>query len=166
MEVCEVARVRQLVIDLQTWQKMKVCPRLPTVENFENELTHYDMDTGEIFPNNLGTFTAVAIDESKKDLSGNQYIVGYIMYSNSFSIIDGGHFWLNSFFIEQEYRKQGLGKKLMDFVRIHALASGFTRLDVPVMNDNINGLKFYAKYSAKLVNEEYHIMSKKIDSSQ
>lgn len=159
----ELSRVRDLLIALQTWQKMAICPRLPTSQQIERELSHKDKDTGEIVPNNLATYTAVAVDKSKEGLGDYSHIVGYVLYGHAFSILDGPYFWLSSFFIEEGYRQKGLGKKFMEFMRLHGKLIGFNRIDVPTMNNNIGGNAFYDKYSATYVNEEYQMMMKSIN---
>lgn len=158
----EVKRVCDLVNELQRWQKMKCCPRLPEPQDLVNELTR-DGARGRI-SNNKNTYTSVAIDKRKiTGSSGASYLVGYMIYSFSFSIIDGMKIWINSFYIEEAYRAQGLGKMFMEFLKIHASTMGIKTVDVPVMNDNEFGLKFYSRYNSRLVNEEFQIMAMPIE---
>lgn len=159
----EFDRVRDLIIALQTWQQMAICPRLPTCEDIRMELSHRSASTDSIIPNNLATYIAVAIDNSKEKLGDDSYIVGYILYNHAFTIQCGPHIWLSSFFIEEAYRNRGLGKKFMEFIRLHAKTRGVDRIDVPTMNNNVNGNAFYDRYSAIYVNEEYQMMMKTID---
>lgn len=157
----EVDRVSELVRDLQRYQKMKVCPRLPTCQDFEKELTRRDGAENQLKTNNKGTFTLVAIDlDIKNEGCPSSNIVGYLMYSLSFSIVEGKSIWINSFFIQEGYRKQGLGRKFIETMGLHAKSLGVCTVDVPVMNDNDTGLKFYQNYRARLVNDEFQIMAK------
>lgn len=158
----EAHKVAELIFALQKHQKMEKLPRIPSGQEIEHELTYKDEKTGTILANKNGTYTIVAIDvkKSQNDDGGNNYdyIIGYMIYYQAFSILDGRYFYMTSFFIEQEYRLQGLGKKFMEFMRLHALATDNKRVDIPFMNNNEIGIKFYSKYGSYLVNNEYLIM--------
>lgn len=158
----EARRVNQLVLALQSHQKMKDVPRLPSDIDMENELTRRD-ENGEWMANNNGTFVAVAIDETKQNSPSKEYVIGYLIYSQSFSHLHGRYFWMNSFFIQEEYRRHGLGKKFMEYMKQHAIATKNKHIDVPFMNNNEAGQKFYAKYGARLVNNEYQMLVKGLD---
>lgn len=163
MQDGEANRLSELVVSLQVYQKMKKCPRLPTGEDLTRELTHKDQD-GIYQPNNFGTFTALAIDMDKTTTPGDHSnIVGYLVYIQSFSIIHGRTFYITSFFIEEKYRRHGLGRKFIEFLRLHGKLVGNYGFDVPFMNDNHIGQKFYRSYGSYLVNEEYFLMKASID---
>lgn len=155
----EACRVHQLVLALQSHQKMKNVPRLPCSDDMVNELTGRNK-TGEWIGNNKGTFVAVAIDETKENSPSKEYVIGYLIYSQSFSHLHGKNFWMNSFFIQEEYRRHGLGKKFMEYLKQHAIATGNKHIDVPFMNNNEAGQKFYANFGARLVNNEYQMLMK------
>lgn len=159
----EIGRVCELVNSLQVHQKMKHCPRLPSVDELRNELV-YRTEDGKLMASNNGTFTVVAVDMSRYNEPNYAYIVGYLIYSQSFSIIWGRSFFMNSFFIDEKYRGSGLGKKLMEYVRLHFVANRNNRVDVPFMNDNKLGQKFYSKYGATLVNDEFQLMKIMLDN--
>lgn len=154
----EARRVAELVRALQEYQQKKDCTRLPKEEDFLRELVHVDSN-GNLIANNNGTFTAVAIDLEKLDTPGEQYIVGYVMYTQSFSIIDGRHLYINSFFIQEDYRRCGLGRRLVGFMRQHGQSLGHKGFDVPFMNNNLAGQSFYKKFGAYLVNEDYQLFA-------
>lgn len=158
----EARRVNQLVLGLQTHQKMKNVPRLPGDSETERELTRRD-ERGEWIANNNGTFVAVAIDETKSESTCKDYVIGYLIYSQSFSALHGKYFWMNSFFIQEEYRRHGLGRKFMEYLKQHAIATKNNHIDVPFMNNNEIGKRFYANYGAKLVNNEYQMLMKGLD---
>lgn len=163
MKVDEAARVGQLVRALQSYQNMKCIPRLPTDDDMKREIVH-ENEPGSWLPNKYGTYTAVAIDNSKLNEPDNAHVVGYLIYSQSFSIIHGRLFWINSFFIQEEYRRHGLGKKFMEYVRLHATSTGNKWIEVPFMNDNRIGQKFYKQYGAFLVNDEQQLMGIQLDN--
>lgn len=159
----EVERVRELVISLQLHQKMQNCPRLPSVDDLKGELL-YKTEDGRLMASNRGTFTVVAVDTTKCNEPNFAYIVGYLIYSQSFSILWGRYFFMNSFFIEENYRGFGLGRKIMEYVRLHLMAIRNNGVDVPFMNNNILGQKFYSNYGATLVNHEYQVMNIMLDN--
>lgn len=165
MQVDELDRVSELIHSLQKYQQIAYCPRLPSKEDLVKELIHKDEKTGKFVPNNYGTYTVVAIDLTRLSEPNKQYIVGYLIYSQVISIIHGRHFYMNSFFIDEKYRRRGLGKKFMEFMRIHALATGNKHVDVPFMNNNHQGQSFYKSHGAYLVNEEYQLVGKEIEDS-
>lgn len=160
MQVEEAARVGELIHQLQLYQKMNEVPRLPSAEDVIREVTHLDEDSGEMLPNRYGTHVIVAIDKSKQlnDSKNFDYVIGYQIYSQSFTILQGRCFWMNSFFISDGYRHIGLGTKFMEFLRLHALATKNNILHVPYMNNNLIGQKFYSRYGSEKVNEEFNIM--------
>lgn len=161
MKVEEVDRVSELVRSLQRYQKMQHCPRLPNGQDFERELTHTD-ESGHQLANNFGTFTAVAVDKNRLNEQDFGYIVGYLMYMQSYSIVEGRKFYITSFFIDENYRRHGLGKKFIEFLQVHANSVGCESFDVPFMNNNFIGQKFYKSYGAYLVNDDYYLMKKDI----
>lgn len=165
MKADEVGRVAELVRGLQAYQKMKECPRLPDAKDFSRELTHQNQ-TGSWMGNNFGTFVVVAIDLTLLEQPNSAAIVGYLIYTQAYCILNGRHFYMNSFFIQEGYRHHGLGTKFMNFMQIHAKKVGNNRVDVPFMNDNFIGQKFYAKYGASSVKDEYEVLSININYSK
>lgn len=163
MQIGETDRVAELVKALQVYQKMKDCPRIPTGEDLVRELTHQDA-SGNKRPNNFGTFTVVAVGTSKSTEASHSDIVGYLIYTQAFSIIRGRYFYINSFFIEEQYRRHGLGRKFIEFLKLHSELVGNDGFDVPFMNNNFIGQKFYKGYGSYLVNEDYHLVSLEFDS--
>lgn len=157
MKPSETSRVASLARSLQEYQKKKDCSRLPRGEDFLRELVHVD-NVGNLVANNNGTFTAVAVDLGKIGGTDHCYIVGYLIYTQSFSIIHGRQLYINSFFILQEYRRCGLGKQLIEFMKRHGKSLGHKGFDVPFMNNNTAGQTFYKKFGAYLTNEEYQLV--------
>lgn len=154
----EAGRLAELIGCLQKYQNMKGVEKLPNEEDLKRDLFQFD-DQGNMITNNKGTFVAVAIDKSKlEDSNSDQsYIVGYLIYSQAYSIKHGRKMYVNSFFIEDGYRRHGLGKKFMRFLRLHAELLGTDKFDVPFMKDNYIGQSFYKKMGAYLVDDEYNV---------
>lgn len=155
MRVDEVGRVKELVHALQHYQQMKRCPRLPTEQQLYDELTHEDPHTGTRLPNNNGTYVIVAVDNMRVSEPEHKCIVGYMIYTQAFSPIQGRKFYMTSFFIEESYRRHKLGTKMIEHLKAHGRSMGIYSFDVPFMNDNVIGQKFYAKLGARLVSHEY-----------
>lgn len=166
MKPDEVGRVNDLVIALHDHQNMANVPRVPTKEDARRELLYEDALTGELKSNNKRTFVVVACDLSKEHDPDHKDVIGYLIYGQSFSIMRGRGFWLTSFFIEQEYRSHGLGKKMINFIKLHALKSGSPTLDVGYMNANIAGQRFYARFGSRNVNEDYQMMMMRFADAQ
>lgn len=162
MRVEELQRVAYLIRALQEYQQL-VIERIPTDQDLHKELLHEDKDSGELLPNKFGTYTAVAIDESRLHEPDYDYLIGYIMYNQNFSIIEGKQFYMTSFFVQAEYRRKGVGKQLMEFMRLHALSTGNKRVDIPYMNTNLIGQKFYKSYGSYVVNDEYNLMAMSVE---
>jgi ribosomal protein S18 acetylase RimI-like enzyme len=154
----EMGRLSQLIAALQNYQNMKGVASLPSKEELEEDLTRHD-EQGELIANNKGTFVAVAVDKSKTEENhpDQSYIVGYLIYTQGYSTTQGRLMYINSFFIEEAYRRHGLGKKFMRFFGLHARLLGNEKFDVPFMKNNHNGQSFYKKMGAYLVDDEYQL---------
>lgn len=161
----EVERVNDLVLALYRHQKMTCVPRVPTGEDAKNELLHEDPATGQLRCNNKGTYVVVACDTTRKSEPGHKDIIGYLIYVQSYSVIRGRCFWLTSFFIEEDYRSHGLGKKMINFIQLHGLKNGCLSMDVGYMNSNLAGQRFYARFDSRNVNEEFQMMMREFDDA-
>lgn len=155
IEPSEFDQLAGLVLELHDYQKMEVCPHMPNKEDLLEELTHRGDMIDQVVTNKSGTYVCVAIDNSKISNTGRSYLIGYMIYSQMWSVIEGRRIYINSFFIKEEYRRCGVGKKIMAYVREHSSKLGNPDIDVPVMNSNSSGHSFYANYKAYLVNQEY-----------
>lgn len=157
MKPDETSQVASLARSLQEYQQKKECSRLPSGDDFLRELVHVD-NVGNLVANKNGTFTAVAVDLDKFEGANQSNIVGYLIYTQSFSIISGRQLYINSFFILQDYRRCGLGKQLIGFMVRHGQSLGHSSFDVPFMNNNTVGQTFYKKLGAYLTNENYQLV--------
>lgn len=154
----EFHRLSELIGRLQRHQNMSRVYRIPISEELKLELnSFYKQEDGEKILPNFGTYTVVAIDERKLDKSPDDYVVGYLIYCNSYSIISGRRIFITSFFIEEDYRRLGIGKMFMEFLQNHSKKIGLSRIDVPFMKNNKVGIGFYKKLGATLADNEYQI---------
>lgn len=157
MRADEAQRLAELICGLQQYQQLDGVTDLPDSKHVRDILCHQN-DSGQLVANNKGTFTAFAVDTSKPDEPSKSNIVGYIIYSIKFSLAHGRQFYINSFFIEEPYRRHGLGRKLVHFMQRHGQLLGINRFDVPFMKKNIIGQKFYQTFGAYLVDDQYEML--------
>ena len=153
----EAQRLSELIKGLQDHQQMNGVTKIPSKEDIVRDLFHKN-EKGDLIPNNLGSFTAVVVDTSKSQVDDHSDMVGYLIYTVKFNLMRGRQLYLNSFFIEEPYRRHGLGRKMVRFMQAHGKLLGIDIFDVPFMKNNISGQKFYATFGAYLVDEEYNLM--------
>lgn len=156
----EVVRITQLINDLHEYQRMKGVEKPPNEEACKQDLLHRN-ERGELVANNRGTFVAVAIDKSKEkeNCADQSYIIGYLIYTQSFFLKHGRQMYVNSFFIDNNYRRHGIGTLFMRFFSLHARLLGNDRFDVPFMKNNYIGQKFYKRLGAYPVDDQYLLFS-------
>lgn len=150
-QASEYDRVAELIAELQDYQKLETVKRIPNGQELKEEvLANPDTEDGKEIQNR-GTYIAIAIDALT-----NQ-IVGYIIYYHSFSLVDGFRMFISSLFIIETYRRCGIGNMFMKFMKDHLATyqTDATRVDVSVMKNNDSGIKFYNKYNAQIVDDEY-----------
>lgn len=153
----ETGRLAELIGALQSYQNLSGVKRIPSEREITEDLTHVTADGCRV-GNNYGSFVGLAIDTIKlDDTRSRSYIVGYIIYTQAYSIMKGRHLYMNSLFIQKEYRFHGLGKYLIGFMRAHGEILCNNYFDVPFMLNNEIGIKFYKKMGAYLVGEEYNL---------
>lgn len=58
--------------------------------------------------------------------------------------------WLDDLFIEEKYRKHGLGRRLISWLCREAAHDGCARIDWIVANENDNGKGFYERMGATI----------------
>ena len=66
---------------------------------------------------------------------------------------------LYDLYVEQEYRKRGIGESLMNRASQWAKENGALRLDLLTAKTNIAGQHLYEKLGYKKVNQEFHAYS-------
>ena len=50
---------------------------------------------------------------------------------------------VTEFGVDQEYRRQGIGKQMLDFIKIYAATKNFDTVELDVWEFNKGALKFY-----------------------
>lgn len=74
------------------------------------------------------------------------YITFYFTYS---TFLAKPTLYLEDIFVSEEFRKQGIGRKLFDFCRSEAKARGCGRMDWTVLTWNQPSIDFYEKAGAE-----------------
>lgn len=156
----ELGRLAELIEALQAHQQLKGVLRIPSEQELQHDLAHVRAD-GTRVANDHNTFVAVLEDLAAKEATGGEqggmkHLVGYAVYLQDYDIIHGRKLYLTSLFIEKQYRFFGLGRVLMQFLRLHGDLLDMETCDVPYMLDNKIGIKFYSKYKPRQVGDEHN----------
>lgn len=64
---------------------------------------------------------------------------------------------INELIVSENHRNKNIGKKLLETAIAHARQRGMDEIEVGVMKDNTNAIRFYKKNG---VNEEYYLLGK------
>lgn len=84
-------------------------------------------------------------------------IVGIATYYSTYStFITKPGMWLDDLYIMENYRNLGIGKALIEELRLIAKQNHCGRIDWMVARDNKNGIEFYEKLGAKIFEEVRH----------
>lgn len=95
-------------------------------------------------------------------VSAEESVVGYIVLAFGYSLeLLGRDAFIDEFFLLEDYRGQGWGRKTMDFVERAALAHGVHAIHLEVTRHNLAAQHFYPKLGFK--DRGHHLMSKWID---
>ncbi len=101
-------------------------------------------------------------------LCGNDRVAAYIAYENDVpvayliyfytysSYLGCMNMYIEDIYIRKEFRKNGIGKKLMKFAAKKAVESGCKRLDWTCIESNINAIDFYKHIGGHHLNERYY----------
>lgn len=162
IKVEELGRLCKLIHDLHDYQSMEHVNRMPSEEEIRQELSHKVENSDKLKANNMCTYPIVAVDKTRLNEPNHDYIIGYMIYTHSFSIIHGRCLFLTSFFIEENYRRKGIGKKIMEYIHLQALVLKAKHFDVSYMNNNYKGLNFYRSFGAYSCNKDYEMMIMKV----
>ncbi|MEA5466691.1 GNAT family N-acetyltransferase [Leptothoe sp. PORK10 BA2] len=92
----------------------------------------------------------------------NSQIVGYIALCIGYSIeFAGKDAFVDEFYIRSDYRGKGLGKQVLNQIKLLAQAQGIQALHLEVARSNIKAQRLYA-YANFEVREKYVLMSVKL----
>lgn len=83
--------------------------------------------------------------------------VGYALYYPAFSSFRGERgLYLEDIYVNDAYRHQNLGRRLLGSVAKRAVELGFERLDFMVLDWNTPAVNFYLKHGAEKNDDESH----------
>ncbi len=102
-----------------------------------------------------------SVEELKADLFDNQscsaivceidgLVVAFALYYISYSTWKGKCLYLEDLYVQEQWRKHGIGQKLFDEVVTIAKTSNFRRMDWQVLDWNEPAINFYKKNNALL----------------
>ncbi len=81
------------------------------------------------------------------------YLIYFYTYSSYLGCMN---MYIEDIFIKKEYRKYGLGKKLMKFAAKKAKENGCGRLDWTCISENISAIEFYKHIGGKHLEERMY----------
>jgi ribosomal protein S18 acetylase RimI-like enzyme len=88
----------------------------------------------------------------------NQIIIGFISLLFYRTVLNKkGTVVINELVVRKEYQNKGVGRKLLESAIEEANNQNMDEIEVGVMKDNINAIKFYKKNG---LNEEYYLLGK------
>ena len=105
----------------------------------------------ELILNNTSTILFAIIEEEK--------MIGFMNIQCFYSIWSHGKvFFLDDFFIEENFRRKGYGEKALKDLQKYAKKSGIKRIQLMAENTNPRAIKFYKKH--KFNEQEIHLFLK------
>ena len=105
----------------------------------------------ELILNNTSTILFAIIEEEK--------MIGFMNIQCFYSIWSHGKvFFLDDFFIEENFRKKGYGEKALKDLQKYAKKSGIKRIQLMAENTNPRAIEFYRKH--KFNEQEIHLFLK------
>jgi len=126
----DVPVILELVKELATFERAPL-----EVVNSVDELEHDLFD--------LQCCEAIVYEE-------NNIVVGFALYYISYSTWKGKCMYLEDLYVQQAFRKSGIGQLLFDAVVATAKERKFRRMDWQVLDWNEPAIKFYKKNNAHL----------------
>ena len=105
----------------------------------------------ELILNDTSTILFAIIEEEK--------MIGFMNIQCFYSIWSHGKvFFLDDFFIEENFRRKGYGEKALKDLQKYAKKSGIKRIKLMAENTNPRAIKFYRKH--KFNEQEIHLFLK------
>ena len=105
----------------------------------------------ELILNNTSTILFAIIEEEK--------MIGFMNIQCFYSIWSHGKvFFLDDFFIEENFRRKGYGEKALKDLQKYAKKSGIKRIQLMAENTNPRAIEFYKKH--KFNEQEIHLFLK------
>ena len=105
----------------------------------------------ELILNDTSTILFAIIEEEK--------MIGFMNIQCFYSVWSHGKvFFLDDFFIEENFRRKGYGEKALKDLQKYAKKSGIKRIQLMAENTNPRAIKFYKKH--KFNEQEIHLFLK------
>lgn len=125
---------------------------IPSILGLINELAVYENAPDEV----INTVEQLEIDLIEDQCchavvcENEGVIVAFALYYTSYSTWRGKCLYLEDLYVQESWRKHGIGQKLFDTVVNVAKTSNYRRMDWQVLNWNTPAIKFYEKNNAVL----------------
>ena len=97
-----------------------------------------------------------AVAEGLLAFDGQRAVASALFYPNFSSFRGECGIHLEDIFVKSEYRKHGLGERMLREIAGIAASRGFERIDFNVLTWNTPAIKFYEKHGAVCNAEERH----------
>lgn len=81
-----------------------------------------------------------------KVAENNHELVGFALFYTAYSTWKGKYIYLDDLFVYEEYRKHGIGKKLIDEVILYAKKTNANQVRWQVLEWNELAINFYKKF--------------------
>ncbi|OGO33249.1 MAG: GNAT family acetyltransferase [Chloroflexi bacterium RBG_16_56_11] len=91
--------------------------------------------------------------ERKLKVNPELFLVGLIdgkVVTSAIGGYEGHRGWVNYLGVDPAYRRQGLGRQMMEAVQKRLLAMGCTKINLQIRTDNLGALQFYEKIGYKI----------------
>ena len=83
--------------------------------------------------------------------------VGYAIFHASFSSFRAERgLYLEDLYVDAEYRRHDLGRRMLSMIAARAVQLGYERIDFMVLDWNEPAVRFYLKYGAEKNDDESH----------
>ena len=125
---------------------------VPAILNLIQELADFEKAPNEVI-NTVEQLTNDLFVErccSALVCESDETIIGFALYYTSYSTWKGKCMYLEDLYVQENWRKYGIGQQLFDAVVNKAKTANFKRMDWQVLDWNEPAIKFYQKNNAIL----------------
>ncbi|MBK8927457.1 MAG: GNAT family N-acetyltransferase [Crocinitomicaceae bacterium] len=122
---------------------LKLIRELAMYENAPQEVSNTEQQlTEDLFGNNPVCESIVAVHKNQ--------VVGFALFYTAYSTWKGKCLYLEDLYVQENFRRAGIGKKLFDYILQLAKTRNMKRLSWQVLDWNEPAIEFYKKYHAEL----------------
>jgi GNAT superfamily N-acetyltransferase len=130
---------------------------IPQILDFIKKLAEYEKFDGEVIINEDIINREFFSDSSNVEVifaEVNSKKVGFALYFHTFSTFIGKRgVYIEDLYIEPEFRKQGIGTKLLSHIAKIAVEKCYGRIELACLDWNTKSIAFYESIGMKAMNE-------------